>query len=603
MENEMINNFQDRAARWQVRSQSMARRYNRVATARIILFMLFLIASVWLANVGMGYALGILVVLFPIGFGLMIRYHGQVRFNRDQQRFLSVINQEEVARLKGELGEFEPGTHYLDPLHPYSNDLDIFGQNSLYQLLNRTSTPSGAGTLAQWLRNPAASDRVKERQEAVRELVEMLDWRQDFQALGRHDHDEKQDVGKLKEWLKETPKLIQQPVYRFISWLLPVMTITLIILNITIGLSVYFTLGILVVNGLVLRKVQEYVKKITEDTSSNVGLLKAYSRLIQKIEQTQFKDHHLGHLQEAFKHEGFSASSSILGLQKILDFLNSRANMFYVLIDILLLVDIHLVLAAENWKKKNEHDVSIWFDRIGEFEALCSLAAFSYANPGYTFPTLASDPYQFSAKAMGHPLIHVSERVCNDFQMRGRGSIAVITGSNMSGKSTFLRTIGVNAVLALCGAPTCTDEMSISVMQVFTGMRTQDNLEEHVSSFYAELKRIRQLLETVQDEKLPVLYMLDEILKGTNSKDRHLGSVALVKQLSNTHSFGLVSTHDLELGNMAKEMASVSNYSFNSTIEGDEILFDYTLTHDICHSFNASKLMEKMGIKIDQDTL
>ena len=601
MENEMTRNFHERATRFQGLSQSLASRYNRLATTRIILFVLFLVTCVWMANAGMGYPLGISILLFPIAFGLIIRYHNRVRFERDQQRFLSLVNQEEIARLKGDLQGLNPGTGYSDPLHPYSDDLDVFGKNSLYQLLNRTSTPSGADTLAQWLKEPASQQQIIHRQKAVLELKEMLDWRKDFQALGRHDHDEKQDVGSLKEWLKEPTQLIHKPAYKFLAWVLPMVTVSLIVLNATQVLSIYFTLGLLVVNGLVLRNVQEYVKKITEDTSANVGLLKAYSRLIEKIEDTSFKNSHLAHLQEAFKHTGFSAAASILRLQKILDFLNSRANMFYALIDVLFLTDLHLVIAAENWKKKNEHDVSVWFDRIGEFEALNSLAAFAYANPGYAFPTLSGKPYHFYAKTMGHPLIHATGRVCNDFQMEGRGSIAVITGSNMSGKSTFLRTIGINAVIALCGAPTCTTEMSISVLQVFTGMRTQDNLEEHVSSFYAELKRIKQLLETVQEERIPVLYMLDEILKGTNSKDRHLGSVSLIKQLSNTPSFGLISTHDLELGNRAKDMESVSNYSFNSSIEGDEILFDYALTHDICHSFNASKLMEKMGIRITED--
>ena len=201
-------------------------------------------------------------------------------------------------------------------------------------------------------------------------------------------------------------------------------------------------------------------------------------------------------------------------------------------------------------------------------------------------------------KNWGNPLIFANERICNDFSLKEQGQIAVVTGSNMSGKSTFLRTLGVNAVLAFTGAPCCAASITLSNFQVFTGMRTQDNLEEHVSSFYAELKRIKQLLETVQKNESPVFFLLDEILKGTNSKDRHLGSAALVRQLSEEQAFGLVSTHDLELGDLADVMDKVVNYSFNSHINGNEISFDYKLTRGICRSFNASKLMENMGIKI-----
>ncbi len=595
-----ISSFERRASDYQAGSQSLSRKYNRVATVRILVFVIFLIALVWLANAGIGTAVGIILVLFPVGFGLIVRYHNKVRFERDQQKFLAQINEEELVRLEGKLSQFDPGTPYLDQQHPFVNDLDIFGKNSLFQLLNRTTTPSGRTLLAEWLKAPAAKKTIINRQNAIRELKDMLDWRQDFQALGLHGQDEKQDIGKLSRWLKEPPRLMHSAVYRILGWTLPITTIALIILSVTMSVSIYLTLGILLINSLVLRRMLDYVKKITEDTSANVGLLKAYSRLIQKIEHSTFADQHLNHLQQAFKHTGFSASSSIARLQQILDFLNSRANMFYVLIDVILMIDIHLVLATENWKKKNEHDVSLWFERIGEFEVLCSLAAFAYANKDYAFPAISDDLFHFEAQAMGHPLIHAPERVSNNFDLQGKGSIAVVTGSNMSGKSTFLRTIGINTVLALCGAPVCAERMSVSVLQVFTGMRTQDNLEEHVSSFYAELRRIRQLLHSVEEEKQPLLFMLDEILKGTNSKDRHLGSVSLIKQLSEAHAFGLVSTHDLELGNMAEEIKSVCNFSFNSSIEDDEILFDYKLSPEVCHSFNASKLMEKMGIRIDR---
>ena len=229
---------------------------------------------------------------------------------------------------------------------------------------------------------------------------------------------------------------------------------------------------------------------------------------------------------------------------------------------------------------------------------LNSLAGFSYANRGFTIPVIVDEAYQLSATALGHPLIRGKERVVNDFAMAGKGKVIIITGSNMSGKSTFLRTVGVNVVLALMGAPVCAASFTTSVYQVFTSMRTQDNLEESVSSFYAELKRLKQLLELIGTTH-PVLFMLDEILKGTNSHDRHNGAASLIKQLTGTDSFGFVSTHDLELGALSDDAGTIENYSFNSQVVDDEIIFDYKLHHGLCKSFNASKLMEKMGIKIE----
>ena len=593
--------FEERAADLQKKYLIYRTTYNRIAIVRIVLFIVFLVVAVLFANAGIGYGLGASVLIFPVLFGALINYHNRVKFERDQFKFLVEINNAEVSRLKGHLSGFDGGEEHVDLTHPYTGDLDIFGPNSLFKLLNRSSTPSGKLILAEWLKTSANHQTILKRQAAVKELVPLMEWRQEFQALGLHDKDQKRDIDKLEKWIAAPSVLKGDKWYAAASYLMPLAVILFITLNITIGLSIYYVLAFLVLNGLLLKKVLPHIQQITDDTSSNVGLLKSYSRLIKKIEEARFHDIYLKDLQSSFYHENFKASVSILKLQKVLDFLNSRANMFYVLFDLIFLIDIHLVRATERWKKKNEHDVSIWFDHIGTFEALNSLAGFGYANKGYVFPEILPGTYQVSVKNMGHPLIHSSERVTNDFEISGRGSIAVITGSNMSGKSTFQRTLGVNVVLALSGAPVCVKEMSLSRMQVFTSMRTQDNLEEHVSSFYAELKRIKQLLQLLKDQGIPVLFMLDEILKGTNSKDRHLGSASLIKQLSGTESFGLISTHDLELGQLENRLTSVKNYSFNSEVKDDEILFDYKLSKGVCHSFNASKLMQKMGINISAD--
>jgi DNA mismatch repair ATPase MutS len=230
-------------------------------------------------------------------------------------------------------------------------------------------------------------------------------------------------------------------------------------------------------------------------------------------------------------------------------------------------------------------------------EVLSSVAGFHYSNPGYVFPRIAPEPYTIRFTALGHPLIVEPKRVCNDFGMDGRGTIAMITGSNMAGKSTFLRSVGINMVLALMGGPCCATHAEVSNMNVFSSMRTQDNLEEGVSSFYAELKRVEQLLQLITKGE-PVFFLLDEMFKGTNSEDRHKGGFSLIKQLQGLNAFGIISTHDLDLARLADVHALAASYSFNSRILDGELLFDYKLTAGRCTDFNASELMKRSGINI-----
>jgi DNA mismatch repair ATPase MutS len=234
---------------------------------------------------------------------------------------------------------------------------------------------------------------------------------------------------------------------------------------------------------------------------------------------------------------------------------------------------------------------------MAEMEVFSSLGAHAFLHSDHCMPVIGED-WTIKTSSIGHPLIPSAECVRNDFESYGCGTVNIITGSNMSGKSTFLRTVGINVVLGLMGSVVSAKTMQIPVVQVFTGMRSEDDLSSHISSFYAELRRIRFLLNTIETSEIPVLYMLDEILKGTNTKDRHRGSEGLVSQLADTDSFGFISTHDLGIGKLADADKRIRNFSFNSTIKGDEIIFDYKITKGVCHSFNASKLMEKMGIRL-----
>jgi DNA mismatch repair ATPase MutS len=264
----------------------------------------------------------------------------------------------------------------------------------------------------------------------------------------------------------------------------------------------------------------------------------------------------------------------------------------------ILMWDFFWMYRLERWKKQVAPELEHILDVVAQTEALASFAAFAFAYPTYALPAISEVPFVVDGEELGHPLIFSTQRITNDFKMAGAGRTCIITGSNMSGKSTFLRTLGINMVLALAGSVVCARRFELYPVQVFTAMRTEDNLAESTSSFYAELKRLRQLLELSASDT-PVYYLLDEILKGTNSRDRHEGAKALIRQMHTRNASGLVSTHDLELGAMQQEHPEyITNYSFNSTIEGDQIFFDYRLQPGICRSFNASKLMQLMGIAI-----
>ena len=564
---------------------------------RVMAFLFFTICIIYFANARNMEAVVALALIFPVLFGLLIKFHNKIAFNRDHADNLKTVNQQETLRLQGNLKSFDTGAEYIDPLHPYSIDLDIFGPHSLFQLLNRTTTSGAKMELSAWLLNPADRATVEARQAAVMELSPKLDWRQDFQAHGMHFQQEENKANPLLKWLNEGDVLKNENLYRVLLFIMPAVAIGSVVLWV-LGFSFYFLLGALIANGILLKNVFLAAKETTDYTSKSSVALKAYVFLIKKVEEETFSAPLLKSLKSQFDHDHFKASAAINKLQQILFSLESRANMFYWILNAFLLLDVFWLLKASTWKRKNKKYAKKWFDTIHQFEVLNSLAGFSYANRGFTIPVIVDEAYQLSATALGHPLIRGKERVVNDFAMAGKGKVIIITGSNMSGKSTFLRTVGVNVVLALMGAPVCAASFTTSVYQVFTSMRTQDNLEESVSSFYAELKRLKQLLELIGTTH-PVLFMLDEILKGTNSHDRHNGAASLIKQLTDTDSFGFVSTHDLELGALSDDAGTIENYSFNSQVVDDEIIFDYKLHHGLCKSFNASKLMEKMGIKIE----
>ena len=566
---------------------------------RVALVLAALVLFVFFANARDIQSIVLLLVLFPLLFGWLVSRHNKVKYRRDQAGFMIKINKDEIDRFHHKLDHVATGQQYMDTNHPYSADLDIFGQHSLFSLLNRTTTAAGSDRLAEWLTKRAERDTIVRRQEAVAELKALKDWRHRFQATGMHFQNQQSNINILNTWLAEKGQK-QSVLLMLASFILPM--VTLFALGAwLLGMAAAWMPGILLaVNIALVAKSNKSVHHTMESTYEGTKALKAYYQLIGQIENTDFQARDLKRITTYFNSESFKASRALRKLYFLLDYLNARANAFYHVLNMVFLLDFHLTRALEKWKTQNGEKVAHWFSLLGEMEAYNSLAGYAFNRQEASFPEISEESYVLRCKNMGHPLLPGHSRVNNDFELQGKGRVMIVTGSNMSGKSTFQRTVGVNCVLAFLGAPVCADAMTVSVMQVFTSMRVSDKLEENVSSFYAELKRIRALLDLTQSSGVPVLYMLDEVLKGTNSHDRHTGAMALVKQLSRENAMGLVSTHDLELGELSKELATVTNGSFNSSMEGEKLVFNYKLHEGICQSFNASQLMKQMGIKIDE---
>lgn len=569
-------------------------RNNWLSATRVILFIVTLVLFIYFTNereisamiISGGTGLAVFLVL--------ISFQNKVKYKLLIFQYLLKINEEEINRASFNFTELDTGERFLTQQHPYAYDLDVFGRHSLFTLVNRSGTEGGKQLTASWLLEASTTDEIALRQQAVKELANQNEWCQKLQAYGRltKNHSPKD----LLEWiaLEERPAL-SITMLAILRLLLPVITLLAIGAYFLFDVAAYVPLLAIVLNGMVLYRIAAPVAEIYTRTRKASSVLQGYLAMFKHITDGNFSSARINHLKEKLSHDNHRAIRGTQSLTRIVERLDTRGNLFYHILNIIFLLDAWHYLSSLTWKKNNQGEIADWLAVVEQYEALVSLAGFTFQHSDYVFPEVSSAPYEFKANNMGHCLIGKDIRVLNNFSMKGKGEVGLITGSNMSGKSTFLRTVGTNAVLALSGAPVCASSMTISPTQVFTSMRTQDSLEENISSFYAELKRLRAMLDTIE-EKGRVLFLVDEVLKGTNSVDRNNGAISLIRKLTAREAMGLISTHDVALGELSTELPQVKNYSFNSVIEGDEIRFSYRLNDGICKSFNASKLMENMGI-------
>lgn len=574
--------------------QKLNKNYNLISVARVVtvLALLYFIYQSFASDNNLFILFSALTFVI---FIFLMNVHDKIAWNRKIEKQLISINNDEIIFLKKEGIPFENGAEYVDFKHFYSFDLDFFGNNSIFQNLNRTATFIGSKKLSNLLLSKLNNGDIKLNQDAIIELSKKIEWRQYLLSLAKITKDNQDSYQKLINWSEGKQEIISKPllvlfyltpiafvgsiVGYFVTdnYLLPMIAIFIFLVNLLLAVSQ-------------LRK----IKNELIDSEKIAVIVKQYGLIIEKIENEKFDSEKLNQLQERLICKSELGSHHIKKLAGLFSNMQSIENgMGAILFNGAFLYHIHTLNSLLHWKKEYAKEIKDWLDIIGEFETLNSLANFSYNNPTFVFPTL-NENYNIQFEDLGHPLIAKEKRVCNDIAFNENNFI-ILTGSNMSGKSTFLRTLGINMVLAGIGAPICATKANIHPLNVIVSMRQSDSLNDSESYFFAEVKRLKQIIDKLENEVCFVL--LDEILKGTNSDDKQSGTIGVIKKIISKKAIGAIATHDLEVCQTTDDYPNqLANKCFEVEIINNDLAFDYKLRDGICKNKSATFLMEKMEI-------
>lgn len=533
---------------------------------------------------------------------ILVKIHNRFFIRKEWLETQARIIQEELQALSGDYSSFEDGKEYVNPEHPYSFDLDIFGRRSLFQSINRTCTFFGKDRLAKWLQNHLhEKTSIEKRQEMVREISEHTLFREQFRVAGLVHHGQSSDAEKIQAWSQSPAQYLHAGWVKAFIWGVPVINSLLLITSL-IGWTSFSCLGLSFGIFLVLSfGIIKRATYIQETYGKQLKSLNGYARLIALAKAEDWKSAGMLELMERFNLNGQSPVQALQQLSKELDRLDLRNNQFlYVLLEGSIFFQLQEIVRIERWKVRYGQHISEWLETVGELDALCSLGTFAYNHPQYTYPELTEKPFCFLATQMGHPLMPASQCVKNDATIPSRPFFLIITGANMAGKSTYLRTIGVNYLLACVGAPVCCERLKLHPNQLITSLRTSDSLSDNESYFFAELKRLKRIIDLLnQGQQLFII--LDEILKGTNSMDKQKGSFDLIRQFMQMKANGIIATHDLLLGSLIKQFPEeIRNYCFEADIKENELTFSYKLREGVAQNMNACFLMKKMGIILQE---
>jgi hypothetical protein len=534
--------------------------------------------------------IGIIIVAIVL-FLILVSRHTDIQYKRDKVLALIHINETELKVLNRDYYNLPSGEEYKNPLHHFSQDIDLFGKASFYQYSNRTVLPQGSETLA-GLFTANEIDGIKVKQEAIKELGELIDWRQEFSALASLVETET-PYKSILNWLASYKRFLSKPM-KIAPFIFGSISIVAFLGFFIIPLSIFILLLVLVVGLLITGFFVKNVTKLSADTGRIQTTFHQYQKLILEIENIEFTSELLKAKREKVLTNGVKTSKILHEFSRILGALDQRNNiLFGIFANGFFLWDIYQSYKIEEWISKHGDQVEHWFETIAFFDAYNSLGNYNYNHSNYVFPKLTDNSTVLKAKGAGHPLLDVNKSILNDIQIDGE-QFFIITGANMAGKSTFLRTVSLQIVMANVGLPVCATSVTYSPIKLITSMRTTDSLTDDESYFFSELKRLRFIVDEIKTDRYFIV--LDEILKGTNSTDKAIGSRKFVEKLIRSKATGIIATHDLSLCEASKELPQVENHYFDAEIIDDELHFDYKFKDGICQNMNASFLLKKMQI-------
>ncbi|QBN17781.1 MutS-related protein [Flavobacterium nackdongense] len=586
--------YQSRSLKYSQELTKTKTQYNTISLLRLASILLFLILGYYYLKESKMWFLG-LSIFFLIAFFLLMRWHTKLQFQLKMGEALRSINTNEIAYLENNQLPFEKGEEFIDFHHPYAYDLDVFGNHSLFQNINRTATYIGKKTLAQQCVRLLPNEEILRNQDAIKELSGQLDWRQEFLALAKISQDSQQAYETILKWSTYNSKPLSK-ISVGVSMLSPLLfvgfavaywsTSNMVYLNV---LSFIFVFNLAFLGRFMKRMQLEMAHSTNIDT-----IISHYGLLLQKIEKEDFKAEKLIDLQKQLIYQNETASVHLKQLASLFSSMDTIQNLITgVLFNGTFLFNLHIFKALILWKNQHAAALEEWLAVMGEFEMLNSLANVSYNNPDFVFPEL-NTKYEISFSNLSHPLLSKKNRVGNDIDFQPQ-SFMILTGSNMSGKSTFLRSLGINMVLTGMGAAVCATKANVHPMPVLVSMRLSDSLSDSESYFFAEIKRLKQIRDELDHR--PAFVLLDEILRGTNSDDKRSGTIEVIKKVIAKNALGAIATHDIEVCLTTKEFPdSLINKCFEVEIRDNDLHFDFILRDGICKNKSATFLMKKMGV-------
>jgi hypothetical protein len=533
-----------------------------------------------------------------LGFAALVVRHARLRSARSHAERAVAWYEWAVARLEGAWGGFgDPGGRYADPDHPYAQHLDVFGRRSVFQLLCTARTPAGRDTLAAWLTDPAGRAQVVERQEAVRDLAARIDLREDLGLLGA-EVEEGCDADRLTAW-GGAPPVLSGGVERVLAVVLPAVAVVSLLGWIFGDVSGWWFLAAVVAEVLLHRRLRRRVDAVVAGGEVSQRHLDLLGKLLARVESERFGAARLERLRAELSAEGEPPSVRIFRLRRLVELLDGEKNQLFAPVAALLLWRVQIAYAIEAWRARTGPALGTWQRVVGELEALAALATYAYERPTEPFPELVEEGPLIAGRELGHPLLPDADCVRNDVALDAGRQAYIVSGSNMSGKSTLLRTVGINAVLAFCGAPVRARSLRLAPLVVGASIQVADSLQDGESRFYAEVKRIGRIAGLARGGRRPLLFLLDEIFHGTNSHDRRIGAGAVLRELLDAGAVGLMTTHDLALARIADDLPGrVENVHFEDQLVDGRMSFDYRMRPGVVAKSNALELMRAVGLDV-----